>query len=81
MEGIDRATVIRELQAEVDFWKGRSLALSSRRHGPVAAGGGPANPDAGHDIYDHRGGGWLKAKASRRRSRGSHDQHSLAGFA
>ena len=29
MEGIDRATVIRELQAEVDFWKGRSLALSS----------------------------------------------------
>ena len=29
MEGIDTATVIRELQAEVEFWKGRSLALSS----------------------------------------------------
>ena len=29
MEGIDNATVIRELQAEVEFWKGRCLALSS----------------------------------------------------
>ena len=29
MEGIDTATVIRELQAEVEFWKARSLALSS----------------------------------------------------
>ena len=29
MEGIEDATLIRELRAELDFWKARSLALSS----------------------------------------------------